>query len=165
VTLSRSKLRCLDYDDFAEWRRSMPSLAAKLENYFSKTTKDHELLKEQDINRRQHSRIKIGGILYFHILNSAGAPIADAFKGSLSDISMGGISFFIKITNPKLPQMLLGRRIRVKFSIPAEPAGIVIVERGIVIGVIDQFFNNYSVHLRFERELPEAVLERAGQLS
>lgn len=165
VTLSRSTLRCLDYDHFAEWRRSMPSLAAKLENYFSKTTKDHELLEEQDINRRQHTRIKIGGILQFHILNSAGDPIPDTFKGNLSDISLGGISFFIKITNPKIPQILLGRKIRVEFSISTASSGIDIVETGVVIGVIDHLLNNYSIHLRFERELPETLLQEAGLLS
>ena len=163
VTLSRSRLRTLDHDDFAEWRRTMPALAAKLENYFSKTIKDHELLNEQEINRRRHSRTKISGILHYHILNSAGDPITGVFKGSLSDISMGGVSFLIKITNPKIPQMLLGRKLRVTFRIPAAPSGINIAETGIVIGVIDNFFNNYSVHLRFERQLSETVIEKAGQ--
>ncbi|WP_373500649.1 cyclic nucleotide-binding domain-containing protein [Desulfococcus sp.] len=161
LSQSRSSLKTLHHDDFTDLRRTMPSLAVKLEDYFSKTTKDHELLKEQDINRRHHLRVRIGGVIQFFILNAEGAPIADAFKGSLSDISIGGISFFIRITNPKLPQMLLGRKIRVEFSIPAKPSGIDVAETGVVIGVIDHLFNSYSVHLRFARELPESLIEAA----
>lgn len=158
---SRSSLRALHHEDFTELRRSMPSLAVKLEDYFSKTTKDHELLKEQDINRRHHLRVKISGVMHFFILNAEGVPIADTFKGALSDISLGGISFFIKITNPKIPHMLLGRKVRVEFSIPAGQSGIEVVETGVVIGVVDHFFNNYSVHLKFARELPESLIEKA----
>lgn len=160
LSQNRSKLKTLHRDDYAELRRSMPSLAVKLEEYFLKTTKDHELLKEQEINRRHHERIKMGGVLHFFILNAEGAPITEAFKGALSDISVGGISFFIKITHPKLPQILLGRRVRVEFSAPAGPSGVPVAETGVVIGVIDHLFNNFSVHLRFTRELAESLIDR-----
>ncbi len=158
VAQSRSRLRYLDHEIYDGWRRTMPSLAAKLEAYFSKTVKDHELLNEQEINRRRHARVKIGGILHYHILNSAGEPLTDAFKGNLSDISAGGLSFFIRITHPKIPQMLLGRKIKVEFTIAGGPSGTHISETGIVIGVIDHFSSNYSVHLRFDRQLPETLL-------
>jgi len=161
VTLGPAKLRYLDHDDFVEWRHTMPSLPGKLETYFAKITKDHELLKEQDINRRQHFRTRISGVLNFSILNTAGAPITGVFKGSTSDISLGGMSFFIKITNPKLPEMLLGRRIRIGFTLPAADSDIKVTETGIIIGVIDHLFNNYSIHLRFDRELNPLVFKIA----
>lgn len=159
---SPSRLRTLHHDDYTELRRSMPSLAVKLEEYFSRTTKDHELLKEQEINRRQHPRVRMAGVLHFCVLNAEGAPITEAFRGAISDISVGGISFFIRITHPKLPRMLLGRRVRVEFSVPAEPAEIPVAETGVVIGVIDHLFNNFSVHLRFARELPESLIGQVG---
>lgn len=161
LSRSRARLKTLHHDDYTALRRSMPSLAVKLEEYYSKTTKDHELLKEQDINRRHHLRVKLGGVLHFFILNAEDTPITQAFRGALSDLSAGGISFFIKINNPKLPQMLLGRRVRVEFSVPAGPSGVPLAETGVVIGVIDHLFHNFSVHLRFSRELPESLIHLA----
>ncbi|AOY58328.1 MULTISPECIES: cyclic nucleotide-binding domain-containing protein [Desulfococcus] len=164
VTLGPAKLRYLDHDDFVKWRHTMPSLAGKLERYFAKTAKDYELLKEQDINRRQHSRIRIPGVLNFSILNAAGVPITGIFKGSISDISLGGMSFFIKITNTILPEMLLGRRMRIGFTFSGANSDIKVAKTGIIIGVIDHLFNNYSVHLRFDRELDPLILKAAKTL-
>jgi CRP-like cAMP-binding protein len=160
VTLGPCRMRQLDHVVYAEWQQSMPSLAAKLADYFSRTTKDHELLREQAINRRRHDRLKVKGVLRYVILNADGAPITDVFKGALSDISRGGISFFIKIAKPEIPRMLLGRRLRVEFSIPSPSGRPLICETGVVIGVIDRAGGSYSIHLRFDRELAASAVPR-----
>ena len=165
IASTRSTLRYLEHEDFAKWQTSMPTLSSKLENYFSKTTKDHELLREKGINRRLHPRIKLKGVLGFSVLNASGAAVSKPFKGHLLDISAGGLSFFNKITNAQLPQLLLGRRIKIGLAASAEDLRVEFQETGLVIAVIDHLFNNYSIHLKFEREVPESVIETARRIS
>jgi len=159
IALSRVSLNYLDMDTYTKWQNDFPNLATKIETYCSNLIKNHKLLEEKGINRREHRRIRLGGTILFQVLDASGKPIAKAFKGNLSDISVGGLSFFIKTSNRKNALMLLGRKLNVKFSLPSEKTGLETKKRGTITGVIDHLFKDYSIHMKFEKQLSKLVVE------
>ena len=94
-----------------------------------------------------------------------GGTIGKAFKGELSDISVGGMSFFITTASQKNALMLLGRKLNVKFKFAIGGSYIDIDQNGVIIGVINHLFSDYSVHLRFDKMLNGVVVEKLGMIS
>ncbi|MEE4358784.1 MAG: cyclic nucleotide-binding domain-containing protein [Desulfococcaceae bacterium] len=159
ISMSRAELNYLDTDTFAKLREEHTSLASKLETYCAKQAKDIELLREKGINRRSHKRLRISGPILFQVMNAAGNPIGKAFKGELSDISVGGLSFFITTANRKNALMLLGRKMKVKFRIPVGSSKIETKQSGTITGVINHLFTDYSIHMKFDNPLSKLVVE------
>lgn len=157
--LNRVKVNYLEQATYQKWQKEMPVLATKLETFCSKLTKNHEILREKGMNRRAFHRVKVGGIVRFQVLNTAGEPIGKEFKGDLGDISVGGLSFFIKTSNRKNALMLLGRKLRVKVEIPLDKKPIEISQEGRITGVINHLFSDYSIHMKFDKPLSRVVVE------
>jgi len=159
IAMSRADLNYLDRDTFSKLREEQPSLASRLETYCAKQAKDAELLREKGINRRSHKRLRISGPILFQVLNAEGKPIGKAFKGELSDISAGGLSFFITTSNRKSALMLLGRKMNVKFRIPMGQSKVETRQIGTITGVINHMFTDYSIHMKFDNVLNKFVIE------
>ena len=149
TTLSPVTLHYLDQELLHKWQVEHPGLASKLETYCSRQARAHrDLLKEKGIERRSHKRVGLKGSIKFHVLNAAGKPIGRAFKGDLSDISVGGLSFYIKTANRKNALMLLGRNLNVRFAIPMGQSGVETRQQGTIIAVINHLFSDYSIHMK-----------------
>ena len=159
TALGRAGVNYLDIDTYTKWQTDYPTLASKIEMYCSNLIKNAKLLKEKGINRREHRRIKISGTILFQVLNASGKPIGKAFKGDISDISIGGLSFFIKTSNRKNALMLLGRKLNVKFSLPMGNTSLETVQKGTITGVINHLFRDYSIHMKFDNLLSKLVIE------
>lgn len=159
TALGRVSLNYLDIDTYTKWQKDFPTLASKIEMYCANMIKNAKLLKEKGINRREHRRINISGTILFQVLNASGKPIGKAFKGDLSDISIGGLSFFIKTANRKNALMLLGRKLNVKFSLPMGETSLETKQKGMITGVINHLFRDYSIHMKFEKSLSKLVVE------
>jgi hypothetical protein len=86
-------------------------------------------------------------------------------KGDLSDISAGGVSFFIRISKKENSRMLLGRSVRVLLP-GSETAGKIAERQGVIMAVrgYHAMENEYSVHVRFDTEMHHHELQRLSQL-
>lgn len=154
VTLSRVKLSFLEKDSVLTWQEEFPSLSNKLRDYCTKMRQGDDA--GEQVDRRVHERISVAGHVMYQILDNTGKAIGGkVFKGDLSDISAGGASFFIT-TNHKNARLLLGRKLKIRLSIkPADEKQPPFQHSGQIIGVINQLYNDYSIHMKFDKLLPE----------
>ncbi|MBW1742996.1 MAG: cyclic nucleotide-binding domain-containing protein [Deltaproteobacteria bacterium] len=157
VTFTDVKMHVVDKNVLPEWQEACPSLEPKLHHYCLKfETVDH-LLKKKGLNRRNDKRVSISGKGIFQVLDIAGDPVGKAFRGKLSDISVGGLSFFLRISK-KACRLLLGRALHVRFTLPQGASQQEIDITGRVVAVRSHLFEDYSVHIKFDRMLSERIV-------
>jgi len=158
VTATRVKLNYLAKDALAGWKKEFPNLEHLLETFCKGFTGPTELLKQKKMDRRSLKRVKVSGIGQVNILNKAGVPMAKSFKGDLTDISVGGLSFEVRITKEETARLLLGRRINIKYSFSQSIPAINIDQNGIIVGVYAYPFEDYSIHVKFDQMLDKTTI-------
>jgi CRP-like cAMP-binding protein len=161
TALSQVKLSFLEKDILALWQNELPELVSKLNDYCL----DAALQDRKGINRRLYKRVRISGKIIFQLMNIWGQPDGKVLRGTLSDVSAGGLSFLIRTLNKKNPPLLLGRRLAVKFILPTNSGCFEIRESGTIIGVIDRLSDNYSVHIKFDEVLDENIVQKIDQMA
>ncbi|MBW2171968.1 MAG: cyclic nucleotide-binding domain-containing protein [Deltaproteobacteria bacterium] len=165
VTLSGVILHIVDKNVLATWHEECPSLEPKLHQHCLKLKTVDHLLKEKGLNRRSHKRVGISGKGIFQVLDVAGDPVGKAFKGNLSDISTGGMSFFLKISKKETGSLLLGRGLHIRFTLPQGASQQEIDINGTVVAVRSHPFEDYSVHIKFDRMLSERIVAEIERLA
>jgi HEAT repeat protein/CRP-like cAMP-binding protein len=179
VTLSAVNMFYLDKSILETWKETHPALEAKLHEYCLRAEKIEDILLKKGKDRRNQKRLDISGSLSIQMLTTSANPAGKPFKGSLMDISVGGLSFLIKSSAPKTVSLLLGRKVDLEFDLPqsaAEGMGlnpgfpegkseVTLTQRGTIIGVSHRTANEYSVHIQFVTLIGEALsraVKRAG---
>lgn len=165
VTLSDVTLHVVDKVVLTEWQEACPSLEPKLHHYCLKFETIDRILKEKGLNRRSHRRVSMSGSGVFQVLNIVGDPVGKAFRGNLSDISVGGMSFFLKISKKETIRLLLGRTLHIRFTLPPGASQQKIDTNGTVVAVRSHPFEDYSVHIKFDQMLSERIVEEVERLS
>lgn len=154
TTLSPVKVSFLEKETFENWQNNFPSLASKLKDYCHQLEAVRELIQKEGMDRRIHERIRMSGPLIFQILSPAGKAIGKAYKGDISDISAGGLSFEIKISK-KNALLLLARNLNMKFAVPGNISRSQAKRNGTIIGVTNNLSNAYTIHVKFDELLNE----------
>ncbi len=153
------KASCLENGVIKKWKTEAPALESKLFDYCQKNDKIKSAVAEKGMERREHSRIPLPVKMIFQLFDGAGEKIEKFYKGDVSDISEGGLSFFIKTTKAETVRMLLGRRLLVSFSANLKNGETRLVEKsGQVTAVQAQVFDDFSIHLRFDTPLEKALV-------
>ena len=158
ITLSNVNLKYLAKDSLLKWKMELPTLEQKLNDFCDGFPSATKLLQSKKMDRRALKRIKLSGKGLINLLNRAGEPIGKSFKGALSDISVGGLSFEIRISKEETARILLGRRISIALNVSKSIASQVIDQKGIIVGVYPFPFEDYSIHVKFDRKLDQAVI-------
>ena len=158
ISVLPARLNYLERAILTKWKNEFPGLETRLNDYCSKIKKVSDIIKKMDINRRSEKRKEIAIRGTIRILNASGSPISKEFKGKLSDISTGGLSFVIKISKKETASMLLGKKLSIKFM-PGngEPQQKIEVS-GLIIGVQSHPFDDYSVHVKFDKKLSKEMM-------
>ena len=159
ITLSNVNLKYLAKDDLLKWKKKLPTLEKKLSEFCAGFPNATALLKSKKMDRRALKRVKISGKGLFKLLNRAGEPIGKTFKGELADISVGGLSFEIRISKEDTARLLLGRRISIAFSNRKRIPPVSIEQNGTVVGVYPFPFEDYSMHVKFDKMLDESTIK------
>ncbi|HBI14341.1 MAG TPA: hypothetical protein DDY20_02285 [Desulfobulbaceae bacterium] len=133
-----------------------PGIESKLIDYYNRCSDFYAAMKKKGLDRRVHERFKVELKIQLQIVDDKDR-ILSSFKGELTDISQGGLSFFIRITKKANIRLLLNRSI--KACIPTS-GGKDMVLRGTVTGVqiYDPVLSDYSVHVKFTNELSKEGL-------
>jgi hypothetical protein len=159
IAESPAKLKILNNSVLKDWSTGFPGLNPKLTDHCLRAGLIHDLIRDMNINRRKQKRIEIPGIGVFQFQKSTGEVLGNPFKGTLSDISPGGLSFYMRVSKKETVRLLLGRKLSMKFKLPTK-AGDVHVERtGDIIGLREDDFQDYSIHTRFDKELEPGLIE------
>jgi CRP-like cAMP-binding protein len=165
ITLSKSKLSYLEKSVTKKWEDEFPGLEPFLYGYCLQFEKVQDLLRKKALDRRGQIRVKISGKAVILILSTTGSPVGKVFKGLLSDISVGGLSFFLKITKKETAHLLLGRRLSIKCAFQIGDNQMNIDQNGTVVGVRLQTFSDYSIHVKFDKMLAEKIVQRVKGLT
>jgi len=109
IPLSNVKATYLEGDVLKKWKTEVPALESKLHDYSIKHDLVKKELERKSLERRADKRVNLSGTVMFQLLDKAGKPMGKKYKGELSDLSAGGISFSIKSSKKETVRMLLGR--------------------------------------------------------
>ncbi|MGM0451581.1 MAG: cyclic nucleotide-binding domain-containing protein [Thermodesulfobacteriota bacterium] len=164
IPLSRVKVTCLESDVLKKWKNDTPALESKLFDYCRYRDKIKQTLGAKGMERREYTRTPLSGKMVFHLLDGANKSMGKAYKGEISDISAGGLSFLIKTSKPETIRMLLGRRLQVKFDLVLKDGQRRTVDQpGHVIAVQSQAFDDFSIHLKLDTPLDQSLIEAITQ--
>ena len=163
ITLSMADLKFIEKESLIKLEKNHPGISKKIQEYCSKTKQVIDLLEAKNLERRIHKRYNLKEKVRFRIINNNGKGISNTHIGLISDISAGGLSFLFKISNKETPQLLLGKRINLKFSLPQDDFARKVNLNGTVLGVCNHFFNDFSIHVKFDEKITEDVFAKINQ--
>jgi hypothetical protein len=160
IPLSSVKATYLEIDVLKKWKNEVPALESKLYDYSIKNDLVKKELEGKSIERRSDRRVNLAGTVMFQLLDKTGKPMGKGYKGELSDLSAGGISFIIKSSKKETVRMLLGRRLKISFKLPMKHNAYHSIEQLMtVIAAQPQVFDDYSIHLKFDTKWAQRMIE------
>ena len=160
VPLNSVKATYLEIDALKKWKKGVQALESKLYNYCLKNDLVKKELEGKNIERRSDKRVNLSGAVMFQLLDKAGKPLGKGYKGELSDLSAGGVSFIVKSSKKETVRMLLGRRLKISFKLPMRHNAYHNIEQLMtVIAAQPQVFDDYSIHLKFDTKWAKRMIE------
>jgi CRP-like cAMP-binding protein len=158
TSVPQSDISVLTRKELARLEQKNPGIESKLRDYYARTTDIAGLLNRKGLDRRVYERYRVERRIHLQITGKTG-QVLSSFRGDMDDISQGGLSFMVRITRKENSRLLLGRKIRA--AIPLSAGGEQQLY-GTVIGVqfCDPIRSDYSVHVRFDRELDRSLLQQ-----
>lgn len=135
-------------------KESQPALYGKLQDYCARFPTTGALFQKNRRSRRVHERRRAQGRVVIDLLDNQGSDTGLTAKGELLDLSRGGVALTLRFSKKKSAAALLGKMIRIhlrpKSAVdPLQRTGTVMAVR-----CHDFVGNEYSLHVRFETELP-----------
>jgi ribosomal protein L35AE/L33A len=91
-------------------------------------------------------------------LDNYGKPAKKPFKVSLFDISSGGISFGLKLNRRQEAAQLLGQGILMQTGYVLDGKKQKVTQKGKIVAAHLQPFGESSVHVQFEKNLPDDTM-------
>lgn len=153
----QTSISVLKLESLARLEQKLPGIASKLIDYYSRSSDIYAEMKKKGMDRRVHERYRKECKIQLQIVDDK-EKVLSTFKGDMADISLGGLSFNVRITNKENIRLLLGRHIKVIIPVTNLPDAVL---RGLVIGVqvCDLVLSDYSVHVKFNAELERNQLK------
>jgi CRP-like cAMP-binding protein len=158
ITLSNVRVGYIDRDTMQMLKVKYPDLENKLMQYSAKGAGVNELVTKKGLDRRIQKRVTLAGRTLVQMLDTTEKPIGKPFRGSIVDISTGGISFVIKTENKDTARMMLGRKLNMAIGILTKQDPIQIAGKGTIIGAKEKKSAQFSLHLKFEIPIVESQM-------
>lgn len=155
---SQAKCRYLERGVLEKWKEEFPRIEQKLYDYCRKSGTVPDLLEKKGLDRRIHKRIELSGRATLQLLNSSGGPNGKPFIAGLSDISVYGLSFSLKISKKETARRLLGLKLNIKFELPQAGTTQKIDQNGTLVGVGYPLLDDYSIHVRVDKPFDKPIL-------
>jgi CRP-like cAMP-binding protein len=153
----QTSISVLKLESLARLEQKLPGIESKLIDYYSRSSDIYAEMKKKGMDRRVHERYRKECKIQLQIVDDK-EKVLSTFRGDMTDISLGGLSFNVRITNKENIRLLLGRHIKVIIPVTNLPDAVL---RGLVIGVqvCDLVLSDYSVHVKFNAELERNQLK------
>lgn len=152
VAITAVRVQALDRQDYLKLLPQYPGLDTRLAAFCRQSDSVPELLRKLEENRRMHRRYPVQLVLANSFLGNDKKSSRQQFKAQLVDISLGGLSLSVRISQKEKSRLLLGRCL--VSSLPLG-TGKVQERSGEVVGVTlyDYMEQTYSVHVRFDQPI------------
>lgn len=154
----RARLKYLAKSVLLEWKGKFPALESKLYSYCLKSEKLNDLLARKKFDRRVDKRFSTSGKAVAQLLNAAGSPVGKPFRVDLSDISASGLSCFVRISKKETARLLLGRILKLDLLVQDGEKARPIGQKGTVVAVRSNPFEDYSLHVKFDKRIDGNIL-------
>ena len=159
--LTDSQLAVFSLSDLKSFEDDFPALASKLGDFCRKYESVTDFFTAKSRNRREHKRYGISGRAQIIMLDDEGMVTDQSNRGVFSDISLGGTTYFQRISRSDNARKILGKNVSV--SVPlGEDGGKTVNVKGTIIAVRLQHAaeSEYSVHVQFNVLLSGQVLRK-----
>jgi CRP-like cAMP-binding protein len=125
-----------------------------------------DMLRRKGIDRRSYRRINLQTKVKVQLLSSdAKAILKRPITAELWDISKIGLSFYFQSKNREAVRRLVGRTLGINFMLLIGGKEREIVVTGIVQGVDTHPLDEYSVHVRLNRNFSDRAIQTIQSLS
>lgn len=154
------ELSVLKQNTLQKWVEDFPGLESKLYDFCNKTERVEDFIKRSSNDRRVHRRYRISGRVITTLVDNRGRSIETNSMAELCDISEGGLSFLVKISQKENGRLLLGRKMQVKFPFE-EKDGDSFILGGEILAVkkIYAAEQEYSLHMKFDSLIDHKQLQ------
>ncbi len=166
-SINRVEVSILKLSKTLPWKKEFPALETKLQDFCAQFETVHESFEKPGKDRREEERFQLSGILALNFYDREGKNSQTSTKGEIADVSAGGVSFILRISQKTNARLLLGRKVRVMLpSARADESGF--VTEGMVVAVrsLKNVGNDYSLHIKFNQTIDAGELQdivAAGQ--
>ena len=160
ASLGPSEISSLKLDKLRDWSEEFPGLESKLRDFCSKFENIEDFIKKSSQDRRTQERFKVSGRVGTILLDNRGQSIGVNAMVELSDVSLGGIAYQVRISKKENARLLLGRRVQVKLPAGEKPGEFDWIT-GDILAVRCTYAveSDYSVHVRFDAPLDNRKLK------
>ncbi len=160
AAIEKSDISVLKVDTLEDWAETFPGLESKLSDFCKKSEKIEDLIRQNSTDRRLNQRYKISGRVVSTLLDKRGRSIGTNQKVELRDISEGGISFLVRISQKENARLLLGRKIQINLP-EMEKFGDGFTLIGDILSVRNTFAveNDYLLNMKFDKLLDRKQLD------
>lgn len=159
AALAKAEISYLPLKNTHNWGNEHPALESKLQDFAKEYDDLGTHLNKLNKNRRKYTRHQSSGSVIATILEKDGKDSGVQMKGELSDISLGGISYIVRISQKKNARILLGRTIRIQLPCTTAKGRLLTLEGALLtIRSLYSMNNEYSAHVSFTRQLTQEEL-------
>ncbi|MGL1931880.1 MAG: cyclic nucleotide-binding domain-containing protein [Desulfotalea sp.] len=159
--IGRTEISILKFKDISELAEDYPSLESRLQDFCYKFEKLEKYFLKSSKDRRIYQRKSVSGKMIVKLIDGRGKLTGTLPRGSLSDISEGGVSLIIRLSKKEHAHVLLGRKVGVPLSL-TEKGGMTKMRSGQILGVrtIHGIENEYSVHIKYDKPINESEFNK-----
>ncbi|MBM9604625.1 cyclic nucleotide-binding domain-containing protein [Desulfopila inferna] len=151
-------LYCLENSATDSWHEELPGLYEKIIDFCIKHGSLEDISRWKSMEKRNKPRYPLSGPLKGSLLDKEGNKTETYFRGMLTDISVEGCAFEIKLSKKATARALLARHLllQVTFEVNDSPVEFEMV--GKVVKVTFFMHNDYCIHIMFDKSLKKATL-------
>ena len=154
------KLYCLDNKATDSWHDEFPGLREKIVDYCVKHGSLEDIARWKSLEKRDTPRYQISDPVKGYLLDKTGKLTDTYFGGTLSDISVEGCAFEIKLSKKATARALLARNLQLNFTFDVGGKPLEFSTIGQVVKVSFFMYNDYCVHIKFSNSLKKSLLAR-----
>lgn len=160
AAIGTTEVSILKLDTLREWADDFPGLEAKLYSFCKKSVNIEDFIEQNSIDRRQYKRYPISGRVVATLVDYRGRSLGTDFKVELTDVSEGGISFLVRISQKINGRLLLGRKVQLMLPATGETGeGIALIGDILAAKYTEAVENDYSLHLKFDKVINNKHLD------
>lgn len=159
AAIGSSEISVLTQQALRKWTEEFPGLESKLQDFCHKTENIDDFIKRSSNDRRVHKRYRVSGNVTTTLLDNRDRSLGTNSMAELFDISEGGLSFLLRISQKENSRLLLGRKMQLTLRL-GEGGGESIILTGEILAVkkIYAVDKEYSLHMKFDNVITRKQL-------
>lgn len=157
IAFSSATLYKLEKDAFLRLKERFPGMEQKLKRYCTETGTVSSHV-HPNMDRREKMRGIIFGRATTQFMTGSGRTVGKPLRVDLHDVSSGGISFLLRMSNQERADSLLGQRLLIQFGSETSTPPIDISRTGTIVAISPTIFDDYMFHVKFDKNIGPSLL-------